>query len=373
MTTKYTYENGILVREGQTGPHTPLAVICDPDELLEAADAYRLYGPFSPFVIPASTTKAIESTDDDALVHLGTLFGRYEVPIGLLSKLLVLRDYNLVFILDDSGSMENETDLHASDYMSEFMRGRGHPTGSKLTRWSEQEDRLHLLMEFLCWIPTGKITIGFLNRSHKLVLRGCADTPRPYPLECLDTARRFIQQTFAIRPCGQTPIWTRLEEAPSLNTKTMTYLFTDGVPTDASIQELKRYISQRASPDLNPLTLVSCTAEDDEVAWMREVDEEAPFVAEIDDYATERGEVMSKQGEGFPYSKGMWIMCLLVAAIHPHDLDALDEAKPLTLEALSELMGRLLTREEYALYMSRRPVQGIVTRIKSWLKRVYPF
>ncbi len=81
----------------------------------------------------------------------------------------------------------------------------------------------------------------------------------------------------------------------------------------------------------------------------------APWCAEVDDYDTERQEVIDGQGDTFPYTKGFWLLCHLVAAINPHDLDALDESLPLTKYTLDNLLGRKHTKEEYKLYFDNTP------------------
>ena len=42
----------------------------------------------------------------------------------------------------------------------------------------------------------------------------------------------------------------------------------------------------------------------------------------------------------------VWLVCHLVAAMNPRDLDALDEAVPLTRKTLQSFLGRTLTAEE---------------------------
>lgn len=361
---KYRFENGILLLDGQTNnPNIPLAILSHPDDLVQASVAYAdTYG--TGLVILPNTVKAMETTDEHVLEQLGVLFGRYEVPIGLLAKLLMLKDYDLFFILDDSGSMESQTDLFTDEYVSEYMRTRGDPR-MRMTRWMEQEDRLHLVIDFISCIPTGKITITFLNRSHRYLI---PEPKRLSPQEKSDGLHSFIRDAFQTKPGGNTPIHARIQEALRITTKTSIYLFTDGVPTDISVADLKRTLCYRSMPEMTPMTLVSCTSDDSEIAWMKEVDEEAKFMSEIDDYKSERAEVIRKQGNGFPYSQGLWIMCLLVASMNPYDLDALDESTPLTHESLSNLMGRWLTTEEYASYMRQRPVRRM-SMMASWLKK----
>lgn len=61
------------------------------------------------------------------------------------------------------------------------------------------------------------------------------------------------------------------EEASHHEEPTLHYLFTDGVPSDSTVDNLKSFIKNRAHPEKNPLTLISCTNEDSECEWMKEV------------------------------------------------------------------------------------------------------
>jgi hypothetical protein len=85
------------------------------------------------------------------------------------------------------------------------------------------------------------------------------------------------------------------------------------------------------------------------------VEEAAPFTAEIDDYIAEKAEVLNDQGPAFPYTRGLWLVSQLVAAVNPHDLDAMDESLPFSKYTLDELLGRKHTDEEYKYYFDRNP------------------
>lgn len=54
-------------------------------------------------------------TDQDLYQGLMDYFVVYEIPIGLLNKLLELRNYRLNFMIDDSGSMMNSSDAAMSE------------------------------------------------------------------------------------------------------------------------------------------------------------------------------------------------------------------------------------------------------------------
>jgi len=62
---------------------------------------------------------------------------------------------------------------------------------------------------------------------------------------------------------------------------------------------------------------------------MKELEEVAPFCAECDDFNDEAREVAKDQGECFPYTYGFYLICCLVAAFNPNDLDCLDDSAPI--------------------------------------------
>jgi hypothetical protein len=346
MTTKFTFQDGKLRPTGDcdypsSDKPVPLAVVCTPWDLQQVnASAPELADLLPPPM--------------DMERELALLFAKYEVPIGLLKKLRLLRNYDLNFILDDSSSMIQVTSTmsYDSDYMNERNQP---PTYRHINRWTEQEDRLHLVLSFLCYIPTGRITIRFLNRTTTINLT--SPSASVDPKVWLQQAHTEVAIAFTSLPSGCTPIYEHLRNAMlfSKSKPTMTYLFTDGQPTDSSYGEIAKLLKNRPRPESTPVTLVSCTDVDSEVAWMKQVDEAAPYVAEVDDYQTEREEVIRAQGQVFPFTKGVWIICLLVAALDPKGLDALDERHPMTLPSLSEFLGRNVTKEEYDDYLRNHP------------------
>ena len=78
------------------------------------------------------------------------------------------------------------------------------------------------------------------------------------------------------------------------------------------------------------MTFISCTNEDDQVEWMKDAEEVAPYCSESDDFQDETDEVMRDQGAALPYSRGFHLVGQLVAAMNPEDLDAMDESVPFT-------------------------------------------
>lgn len=360
-----------MVDTSKTTNTIPMAIITTPEELSEASEDYMNQLKL-PMIIPVATSVAIENYTDDSkftskfnnqelnydkmLEKLGHLFSEYEVPIGLLSKLCALSEYNISIVIDDSGSMSQKTDSTRLDAMTSFMkeyyRANNLSLSSKMTRFEEEEDRLHLMIEFLAYIPTGPINVMCMNRQNEFILIRDNKTPEKF----LEIGHTNIRSLFTNPPSGCTPTMEVMKHVFSTSKgKTSHYLFTDGVPSDCNTNDLGNFLAKRANPQMNPLTFISCTDVDSEAEWMKEIEEIGPYMSEIDDYKDELKEVLHDQGRTFPYSKGFWFMCLLVGSINPYDLDAMDDSTPFTKYTIDNLLGRPVTREEYSRYWNEHP------------------
>lgn len=70
---------------------------------------------------------------------LSNYFVQYEVPMGLLAKVLELRNYRINLLVDDSGSMMSTTDVTFREGTS-YVRG-ANPPEKFMTRMQEAENR----------------------------------------------------------------------------------------------------------------------------------------------------------------------------------------------------------------------------------------
>merc|ERR1712137_1319945 len=104
---------------------------------------------------------------------------------------------------------------------------------------------------------------------------------------------------------------------------------------------------------------------DEEVEWMKEAEEIVPYCSESDDYKAEALEVLRDQGAAIPYTKGFHLVCQLVAAMNPDDLDAMDESIPFTKPTLDNLLGVQGNEESYRhyfdLYVQAQRKRQVVT------------
>lgn len=281
-------------------------------------------------------------TSQSLMDGLGVVFTRYDIPLGLLSKLVPLLEYHLVFLVDDSGSMATPDAVDLSH--------------CPCTRWREAKERLVKLMDLLAYVPSLSVTVRFFNRHNTLRLSHTNTTPEAFLHEAMDQ----IEASFQSAPRGGTPtlrvLQETLKEAEEQEGNTSIYLLTDGVPDTGPEPVAALLLARNARK--TPVTFISCSGCDADVEWMKTVEEQPmpdggeSYMAEVDDFATEQHEVMVAQGESLPYSYGFWLICQLVAAINPLDLDAVDEGAPLTRKTMNELLGHTLSAREYEDYFN---------------------
>ncbi|KAJ3305354.1 iron-binding protein [Kappamyces sp. JEL0829] len=275
---------------------------------------------------------------------LDKVFAKYEIPMGLLNKLLELQTYSaMVFLVDDSGSMGSRTDS-----MDPVTR-------QPMTRWQETRFRLLEMMEILAHIPCPPINVRFLNRTMELrLVHGEAQSPEQF----LHYAAQEINRVFQASPSGTTPyVQSELRGTP------------DGGPT--AIRKIEQLVTTRANPHDNPITFLSCTDQDADVEWMKSLEEVASYCSEVDDYQDEKQEVLKDQGGGLPYTKGFYLISALVSAMNPTDLDSMDESVPFTKAMLDNLLGMVYPEpdfrsyfDQFCLAQQRRAVEDAADQVK---------
>jgi hypothetical protein len=208
------------------------------------------------------------------------------------------------------------------------------------------------MVEILAYVPFSQIGIEFLNRKDRITLTRKGQAPKAF----LQGAYQKIDAVFAKGPSGTTPALEKLQESflRGQGASIARYFFGDGLPNGGhlAVKKITNMIKDRADPANNPMTFLSCTNEDEQVEWMKDTEEIAPYCSESDDYDDESREVLSDQGAALPYTRGFWLICQLVAAMNPDDLDAMDESVPFTKSTLDNLLGVQHNEESYRHYFN---------------------
>jgi len=344
---KYTFINGVMKlnpeytawkanqsNEPAEAPvpssQRPLAIVSSMEDVADAIEQQQETTGIS-MQLADSTIAALEIMQDeeftgefnqsgvdidgsDILDGLTEYFSKFEVPVGMVNKLMALQMYHLKFIIDDSGSMNSTTDSTLSEASEHVLRGQVRSKTTPMTRWQEAETRLHTMVDILSFIPTKSIEIRFMNASNVINLQRSGKTREDF---AKDSHAQIVENFSTIEVKYRTPTLRVLTEsfrnAAKSREPCMHYLVTDGVPTDCIVQQVADLIKTRSNPERNPLTLISCTDEDDEVEWMKQVEEVAPYCSEIDDFRDEKAEILNDQGVAFPYTKGYWLISQLVS------------------------------------------------------------
>ena len=331
--------------------HTALAVVSYPsqqnifapeDEEIVVAPSYQHAAEeYQNMISDEAEMKLDEGNHHHGLGPLSSLLAKYEVPAGMLSKLLGIRNFSVAeMIVDDSSSMNAATDATGLQ-------------GKRMTRWHEAKWRILQMMELLAYISKApRVYVRFLNRGTFLVLERAPDES---PQVFFQRVASLVEQEFAIRASGSTPALERIRESLTrypTSQPTLRYFLGDGVPNGAAYasKQIAQLLVQRAEPEKNPFTFMSCTNQDSATEWMKECEEIAPYCSEFDDYMDESREILKDQGKAFPYSYGLHLVAQIVAAFNPHDLDAMDESVPFTKPTLQDILGYQLSDPEYKYY-----------------------
>ncbi|CAF1226567.1 unnamed protein product [Rotaria sordida] len=205
---------------------------------------------------------------------------RYEINKTFANKLLQLEGYEIVFVCDDSGSMNTPL----GDVFGPFNNAP--------TRWDELKQTVSIVVDLASSLDPNGVDIYFLNRDPIFHVRNSSE----------------LIPIFAVPP-----------EA------------TDGVPTDddghPDILSCKKVLQYERNPTNRiPVTIIACTDDDQSMDYLNDWDKEIPNLDVVDDYRNEKQQILKCQGNDFPFSFGDYIVKILMGGIDQW-FDDLDERK----------------------------------------------
>ncbi|KAJ3284710.1 hypothetical protein HK104_009814 [Borealophlyctis nickersoniae] len=212
---------------------------------------------------------------------------RNEISYKMAGKLRILEGYDIVLICDDSGSMSAPC----------TQPTRGDPFGPKYTRWDELKQAVTIVVDIGATLDSDGVDLYFLNR--------------PSVRNVLSDKRSVLTSDGS--------------------KKLLVVIATDGEPTDevgnVNKEELRRALERERHPiDSIYVTFVACTDDEQTMRYLNEWDKIVKNVDVVDDYFSERAEILKAQGAGFPFSRGDWVCKILMGSID-REVDALDEER----------------------------------------------
>jgi len=231
---------------------------------------------------------------------LNLLENEFELDSKYREKLPILSDFEIVLLVDDSGSMRTplENSKHA-------------------TRWDELKEVINISIKIATIFDENGIDIYFLNRNNVFGI----------------TDYKQMQNILSSEPYGRTPLTKKVDEIFSTylsNQKPILLVIaTDGIPTNdlgnSDIDNFKRSIHYKNHSKFY-VSFLACSDRDDEIEYLNVLDRKVPNVDTLDDYLSEKKEVLNVQGKYYNYSLGDHVARLLLGPICP-ELDSLDEVK----------------------------------------------
>lgn len=229
--------------------------------------------------------------------RLNEFFRENDIAVYIREDIWALTDYEIILICDDSGSMKQKTDIG--------------------TRWSELKDVAKTVIGIGSILDDDGVDIWFLNRSK---------TPFTN-VNCVEE----VEHLFEKPPSGRTPLTRVLEEVMATETskQKLIIIATDGVPTNSDGYpdiEAFSYVLMSRDADWNRISILACTDNDREVGYLNDLDKKVDRLDVIDDYDSERAEVLKVQGKNFPFSRGDYIMKMLLGPVMQR-YDDLDEKR----------------------------------------------
>jgi len=228
----------------------------------------------------------------------------YELDLQkvMAERLRKLRDFEIVIVCDDSGSMNTQVD------------------DTERTRWDELCSIVKMVLKIGVIFDSNGVDIYFLNRDSF----------------CNVKDPKLVDQVFKTPPSGYTPLVPALNqifESPlshrGRDKKLLVFVATDGVPTDENgnpnVDELEHTMRDKRRTDTTYVSFLLCTDDPACVDYLDEWDRTMKNVDVTDDFYTEREKIRRcRRQSNYPFSRGDYVVKALVGAIDP-EIDALNE------------------------------------------------
>lgn len=262
-----------------------------------------------PQLLPGNTASppAVGGAPGVHLQKLQQVLDRFEVSIAEANDLVALQDYEIILIVDDSGSMS----LPAAPASQRTLSSAG-----PATRWDELKTTVALIVDIAtCFDPSG-LDFFFLNRGY---LQGIRSSQDP----------QFLS-AFASGPRGSTPLTESLRMVANEyrgEKPVLLFILTDGEPNGgakAFEKELKKLVTKKTTDRTFKVQIMACTGDDDAVGYLNDIDEKFGKVDVTDDYYSEMQEVLKKTRRVNRFTRGDWCMKAMLGPISTK-FDAWDE------------------------------------------------
>ena len=244
--------------------------------------------------------------------RLRQIVQKYEISERFTSKLQVLHGFKIVYIFDDSGSMNNPLNDSPLNIKGNLMKAR---------RWDELQHYSNISIEIASLFNPKGCDVYFLNNG---IVKNVKNT---WDLE------RYFHNT----PQGYTPLRETFNSVINDNiqatkeSKLLVVIITDGEPTDTNgtkseVKEFKKCLKNRHPIDNIFVSIVACTDDDKSMKYLEKWDREIKHLDVVDDFRNERDQIRKAKGKEFAFSYGDYAVKSLIGSVD-NALEDLDQTE----------------------------------------------
>ena len=253
-------------------------------------------------VCPQDITVSYPGIPIDSMERFRNIVEKYSISMEFAMRLRELDGYEIVVILDDSGSMANPVTKPDDPFVKIE------------TRWQEAQRSAKIIVDIASVFDPDGVDIYYLNRQPILQIHNAEE---------LDSNWLFNRPPEGSTPLGET-IGRVLKAKARCERNLLLIVFTDGQPDNMKL--FKSVLTNRKPIDKIFVSLVACTDDVNAVGYLNELDTSIPNVDTNDDYRSELKEIKRVQGSQFPFSFGDYICKILLGSVCSY-FDKLDEVK----------------------------------------------
>eukprot|EP01059_Diplonema_ambulator_P014802 TRINITY_DN257_c0_g1_i2.p1 TRINITY_DN257_c0_g1~~TRINITY_DN257_c0_g1_i2.p1 ORF type:complete len:293 (+),score=92.14 TRINITY_DN257_c0_g1_i2:466-1344(+) len=240
--------------------------------------------------------------------RLQRILTKYEITIAEASDLVALEGYEIVFVIDDSGSMSLPSEPASKRTL-----------GKNRSRWEELGETVKMVAELACVFDDDGIDLYFLNRP---ALKG---------IKSADDAT--LVAALSSDPSGGTPLTETVQRVVndfgSSERPVLMLIATDGEPNGGPgrfVDLVTHIVKKKNTSRTFKFQILACTDDASAVSWLDDFDKRFDEVDVTDDYWTERDQVL-KSGRCHKFNRSDWVTKALLGPII-RKFDAWDEASP---------------------------------------------
>jgi len=242
------------------------------------------------------------------LAKLKAVLERFDITFAEAQQLVVLQEYEMVIIADDSKSMVNPADPVHKRVLGKLPR----------TRWDELKQTVSEMVEIASCFDESGVDVYFLNRPDVKGVQSSTD-------------QRLVA-ALQRRPDGKTPLTETLQRVAQKTwgeRKLLLFILTDGEP-DGGTQPFLQAVGELLRMGKVRIQIMACTYEKEEMAWLNGMDKKYLEIDVTDDYENEREEVL-KAEFAKRFTRADWCMKAMLGAVSDKfdQWDEKDERMPL--------------------------------------------